>query len=137
MPVVPLAQGTQGMRSTVLCPAHSLSVLLPSLQPLGVAGAWGARWVLSDTLGGCKVRVPPVLRGPAVVFPVFCQPEAACVSGCFRAVPHSAVQAPPPLHPPRGPGAPAAPVLIWHTGGFPGSCRTAVLPLEPGIPVAL
>lgn len=86
------AQGTLGLRSPL--PAHLHPSPLQQPPAASSAAPRGAR--SSGCRGGCSlapwgwVRGPSAtgaVHGPAAVFPVFCQPEAACVSGCFRAAP--------------------------------------------------
>lgn len=75
------------------CPARSPPAPQPSaaaptlllLSPLGCQELRVPGQVLTGTPGaGCEVRVPPAPRTALpLCFLFFCQPEAACVSGCF------------------------------------------------------
>lgn len=52
---------------------------LLGFQEVGVPG-----WHSSAPRGMMQCpRACGAAQGPAVAFPVFCQPEAVCVSGCF------------------------------------------------------
>ena len=109
------ARGTLGMRSPVPCPARNPH---PLQQPPASSSAapWGAGAGAHQHPGaGREVRVPSVPRTALLqCFLFFSQPEAACVSGCFRAAPWQRRAGPPALVPgagsrgARGPGfAPA------------------------------
>lgn len=116
--------GTQAARAPALCSSPQP----PPLQPLGAPGTQSAGAGACRHPGaGREVRVLPAPRAALPrCFLFFCQPEAACVSGCFQAAPRRRRCAGPPAL------APAAGSWGTHGSSYALACRRASRELASG-----